>query len=327
MAWVVTAVEAAYSVFTVAIAAGETMAAIGAAATIATDVGLTMSIAGLATGNKKLSEWGGDLTLVGGVGSLATSAISSLAANAASTDVIGKAALDGTTDFGSSAAANAYVPDVGKAALDGTTDFGSSAASNAYNTGSYSGASPVADAGGINSSLQANAVAEGKNTVGILDSAGGDSLPSGHVSSNVPSTTPQATTLPGDVTPSTPASGNAPPVVVDNGAIAPVSDGTLTNPNGNRINNVSAYDASNTISQAKTSGLFDSAKQWFSGLKDTTQAEILKAAMAVPGGIQAQSNKARELAIMKQRADQTSYGSVPNYFGAGIIANAQQHKV
>jgi hypothetical protein len=39
------------------------------------------------------------------------------------------------------------------------------------------------------------------------------------------------------------------------------------------------------------------------------QAEIIKAALAVPGGLQAQKNKAAELAIAQQRVNQTSYGS------------------
>jgi len=44
--------------------------------------------------------------------------------------------------------------------------------------------------------------------------------------------------------------------------------------------------------------------------------------MAIPGGIQAQKNKAAELALAQQRTNQTSYGSqVPTF---GILAKAQK---
>ena len=54
--------------------------------------------------------------------------------------------------------------------------------------------------------------------------------------------------------------------------------------------------------------------QWNS-LGDMSKAMILKSVMAIPGGIQAQANKAKELAMMQQRVNQTSYGSQVPSFG------------
>ena len=60
---------------------------------------------------------------------------------------------------------------------------------------------------------------------------------------------------------------------------------------------------------------------WWRGLGDMSKAMILKSAMAIPGGIQAQANKAKELAMMQQRINQTSYGSqVPTF---GLINKAR----
>lgn len=62
-------------------------------------------------------------------------------------------------------------------------------------------------------------------------------------------------------------------------------------------------------------------KAWESATPQT-KAELVKAALAIPGGIQNQKNTQAQLDLQKQRVAQTSYGSdLPTF---GIIQKAQQ---
>lgn len=303
MAWVVTAVAAAFEV-------GATAAVI---MTAVSEVGMAMTVVGGLTGNKDLMKVGGVLGIAGGIGGAAAGGLFG--------DTVA-GAVNGSIGSGATNLAG----DTLKAALDGTTDFGANSASGALDLSSLgSGESGTLDAalnsGGNLSSptLAAATDATGASSPsGFLDGAGGTNQIAD------PSQALGTTPTPGAAV--APTTGAPPPATVSTGAPASVSDGSLTSS--------ASYDPSTATRLSDfqpggknyvQNGLFDSAKQWMSGLPPQAQAEILKAAMAVPGGIQAQTNKAQELAIQQQRVNQTGFGSsVTNYYGPGIIANAQK---
>lgn len=310
MAWVVTAVAAAFEV-------GATAAVI---MTAVSEVGIAMTVVGSVTGNKDLMKIGGMLGIAGGIGGAAAGGMFGEAAQGAMNSTFSNGAADAASQ---GLASGALADGAQRAATEGLAAGAAAdgAAGTLANTATGIEAPSLSQASdGINLGqwgAQGSDLNSASNS--LLDSSPFASAP------GTPTTVPGAS-LPGSVPPVD--TGNIEPVTVDTGTAPTPSDGSLTSADGNRINNLSAYSSTpagaSDVAAAKSSGLFASAQQWLTGLKPQAQAEILKAAMAIPGGIQAQSNKAQELALQQQRINQTSYSSTPNYFGAGIIANAQK---
>lgn len=302
MAWVVSAVVAAFEV-------GATAATI---MTAVTEVGMSLSVVGAVTGNKDLMKIGGVLGIAGGIGGMAAGGVFGEAAQGAMESTFGSGATAATTE---GLAQGALADGSQQAATEGLANQAAenAAAGTLSNTASGLGDIGLSQAGdGLNlSQFAGDTAGSALNTPSAITAA-----PGGAVDAAGSISTP--TTMPGSVAPV--ATGEVAPVTVDTGAIhATYGEGGL---DGGPLNGLTA--TGDTFAKAQSSGLLASAQQWLTGLHPTVKAEILKAALAVPGGIQAQMNKAQELALQQQRVNQTSYGSVPNYFGAGIIANAQK---
>lgn len=320
MAFVVTAVIAAFEV-------GATAAVI---LTAVTEVGLACTVVGAVTGNKDLMKVGSVLGIVGGVGSLVNAGISSLAEGAAvdaATTAAGSAANDGLATAATNSVADATTDSLTNSLAEtAPVNFGDIA--NAGNAPSVSGAANLSDS--------ASSLATPMPTT-----------PYGMSSSNALTDAGSAESLNGvDANGLSPNYANAPsaPALADGTNNAsnvvnnvqntgsqfgtPGSDGVggTYDQNGNLIPNANHGVEAGT---GATGGIVDSLKsgvdatsKWFKGLQPLAQSEILKSLMAVPGGIQQQKAAAARLALDQQRVNQTSYGSsVPKY---GIIASNQK---
>lgn len=311
----------AVSAITAAVGAWGTAAFIGAAATAAMETGLALTVIGAATGSKDLMKAGSVLGLAGGATGLAA----------------------GAGMFGEEIAANA-----GGWAKQGASSLATSAAGTGAETGAL--ASPVAGSsvvsapleslgtsvadGGASMARQASTLAgEASPFTGLAtDSAalptgqavGGDAVLSGAAAApNTTALDPNAGW--GSYDPLNTAQVQAPAAYSPN----PVPPGG--DPTGGQIgtglqpgDNASLYSNvgyGNSTEQTLLEKLAKEGGDWWRGLGDMSKAMIVKSAMAIPGGIQAQANKAKELAMMQQRINQTSYGSqVPTF---GIINKAR----
>lgn len=281
MAWVVSAVVTAFEVTTVA----SVLTAVAA-------VGTASTVVGAVTGNKNLMKYGGMLGVVGGVGGLINSGLSSIGATAAA-EGIGEAGAAAAGDAATSAIADSAAA-TGASALDGASSFAGSGLDSA--------------ASGIEAAN--SAVGGSSNALGSLGSTTGSSFNAG-----------TGTGI-----------GNA----ID------ASTDKLLNPISSNVSNATDFASSvnntpltrelaatqNTFGLDTGTGITGNntlleklGSQW-SNLSPQTKAELLKAGLAIPGGIQNQQNKEAELDLQRQRLAQTSYGSaVPKF---GIINQAQQ---
>ncbi len=318
MAWVVTAVVAAF----------EVTATAAVIFTAVSEVGMALTVVGAVTGSKDLMKIGGVLGLAGGIGGMAAGGLFGEAVQGAVTDNIGSSlATAGSQSAAALAADNVATQGMntfGNAAGNGIVDtslggVGQSAALGADQVAAFNpmgaASSPVADqAASAMQPLGAPANLSAANDYGTL-SAQAPAVPSVAAPDAQFSLTGPAT--------GTPSLGAAP-------------TGQLGGPNayGSFANNATGavsqspygLTAANPMPGGAAPGMFDKTMAWVKNLPPIMQAELARSVMAIPGGIQAQNNVAAANAIAQQRVNQTSYGSVPNYFGAGIIANAQKKK-
>lgn len=285
MAVFIASVTAAIADFTVATA----LAAIA-------DIGIATTIVGAVTGDKSLMKIGGELGLVGGIGSFATSAFG------AATDVATSAVSDAATNSGFAGIADQTAAETarlgGSAAADTTASTLADASGNAIT-------SSVADPSGL------SGVGADQTTSGLANVA-----PPTQTQTGAPTTVSDPTmAYPAAQDPMSSATG-----LSNLGDTVPPMGGDI---NGNgvlgNVMNKTPYNTAPGAGGGVGSFMDKLSAQWNS-FTPTTKAELLKMGMAVPGGIQAQSNKERELALQQQKVNQTSYGSqVPTF---GIIHNA-----
>lgn len=296
MAFAVTAVAAAIEVTTVA----SVLSAISA-------VGLATSVVGVVTGKPNLIKIGGELGLVGGIGGLVNGAVNGAAGNLAGvaegategaySDVAGeKFALASGTDAAGSGFGSAAADAVKSAAADGMGNIGS-AAQDAFN--------PSSTGQNFDSVIQNN-----PDLIDITKQPSGAPSITGQLGGNAG--TDIATNANGTYT----------------GAPTPLADAaTPSLPNGSVTPQIEASDVAmiNSTPGATMTDLQsikDKIGKAWDGLSPQGKAEMLKAALAIPGGIQAQKNAQRANDINQQRVNQMSYGSaVPTF---GIIAKAQK---
>lgn len=286
----------AVSAISAAVGAWGTAAFVGLAATAAAETGLALTVIGAATGSKDLMKAGSVLGLAGGATGLAA----------------------GAGMFGEAVAAESS-----------GWSLGSKAATSAADTGAVTGAtaSPVASSSltgveldplsaGAAEAGQANAltgVATDPTALQTGQAVGGGATDpaefyrmdlAGDQAANLPNGT-EAAYAPNPVPPGGDPSG------------VPIGTGMQPGDASNLYSNA-GYGNSTQMSLGEK--LMQEGGAWWKGLDKMSQAMILKSAMAVPGGIQAQANKAKELAMMQQRINQTSYGSQVPSFGLINIA-------
>lgn len=264
-------------------------AAVGTILTAVAAVGTTMSVVGLVTGNKDLTKIGGVLGLVGGLGSLAAGAFGA---------ADGVAAEGAAASGGADAALSTSSDLSGNIAAAGGAGTDAAAAANAFGTDGITAANSAGDTSGLGSGLY-NPPTD--LSTGITPPTAG--APASSLTQAIPGA--PAGTAPADpsATPIDPSAdyGNTP---------ALNADGTKS--------------AAGQLWDSMTTKL---GKIW-DGMSPQAKAEIMKSALAIPGGIQAQQNKAAELALMQQnvnvnqqRVGQTAYGSqVPSF---SLVQKAQ----
>lgn len=284
MAFVVTAVAAAIEVTTVA----TVLTAVSA-------VGMAMTVVGAVTGNKDLMKVGGVIGLAGGVGSLVNGAIDGAAA-AGAADAAASGAADAAA-AGSDAATIGATDMGGYAAGDVTSNLASSGI-DAANTGAATGMGA--------SNLGSTAA------IGAPDAAGA-SLSGAPFSA----ATPNGSTLGSGM-----YSGDA-PVDMSTGISTPAGAPTDF-ASSVRSAGYSPADSAITYgtSQSTLDQIINKVGSAWRSMSPQGKAEIVRSALAIPGGIQSQKNNEAMLALNQQKVNQTSYGSsVPTF---GIIAKAQK---
>lgn len=296
----------AVSAISTAAAAWGTAAFVGAAATAAMETGLALSVIGAATGSKDLMQAGSVLGIVGGGVGLAAGA-----------GMFGEAIAAGAAESGWS--------------------IGSSAATNAAETGAVTAGDATANAvsGGMAAGSPLEAAGTGLTENGALASStdaltGLQAAPTAVQTGEALGGNPAVLGAGGNVNPAT---GQ-----VMNSAAAPALDPSAGMGMADPLGNAAGAPAATATAPASPAALptTDPAEfakldfvpekslaeklagelgaKWNS-LGDMSKAMILKSAMAIPGGIQAQANKAKELAMMQQKINQTSYGSQVPSFG------------
>lgn len=300
MAWVVTAVAAAFEV-------GATAAVI---ATAVTEVGIATSVVGLVTGNKDLMKIGGFMSMAGGIGGLAAGAIDGAATAGISTasDLSGNVASGAAADGAMSSAVDSAV----SGAADSASAFGVDAAPGMTSDGI------VGSQLGVNSPPPSAGSAQ--PGIGIGSGAQPSMAPTG-----APAAAPDATsTIPySGAGPSN--FGTSPDVGQPGGLGSGLSDAGANNILNDGMPGPQALQTPSGVVN-NSGSIIDQLKAKFgaawNGMSANAQAEVVKAAMAVPGGIQTQQNKERELALQQQKVNQTSYGSQVPVFG--IINSAKK---
>ena len=259
--------------------------------TAITEVGLASTVIGTLTGSKELKGLGMVMGVVGGVGGLANAAFG---AATAATDVGASLAEQMGTDTGAS-----------------FSDAGFAAANPA------SGLAEAANgAGGLSDAATAFSVPD--------PMAGITTQPLG-----VPGAQNPGALMPDPIQPMNVGDPTALPSGNPVAPIDPQAPAGTNGPagNGNTYSDVHDpnYAAVNANSAGAGGDIWRDVSAKLGGawekLGATGKAEVIKAAMAIPGGIQAQKNKAAELALTQQKVTQSSYGSaVPSF---GIINQAQ----
>ncbi len=299
----VVAVEGAIAVTTVA----SVLSAVAA-------VGAAMTVVGTVTKSKELVSTGKVLGLVGGIGSLANGVLTGLTATAAEAGVAEGASAGAYSDV----AGEQFAQSVGQ---DAAGSSFSNAASAAANGGASGFTTTPIDMG-----------PNGSPTGGII---GGAQAP---VPTGVVSGAPDLSAAPSDGM----TKLAVPDAQVDTSAGAATGQPAMADP-------MSAGDVSNlanTNLPTTASGIEDLAQTYgtdqgtFDGIKAKVgkawdsmspqmKMELVKSALAIPGGIQTQKNSERNLDIAQQNANtnaqnvtQHSYGNqVPTF---GIINRAMK---
>lgn len=287
------------------VAGGAVLAGVVTAATVA-EVALGLTVVGAVTGSKELTQLGAGLGLGGGLGGLASDAgmfgevaggASDAATSTATTNAVRAGSAEGTA-----------LGDLPTNQLTGVQ-----AQESALQTGVAQGGAPALQGAGGNVNAVTGQVAGGANTP-AMDAGWGANDPLGN-----------ATTAASNPTQAVPGSSSELPVsdpayeAAKNQYYNQASTGVSgAGPDADFPNGVGN---SSTISNNLASRIADSLGESWKKLDPRSQAEILKSVMAIPGGIQAQQNKAKELALQQQRVNQTSYGSqVPTF---GLINKAR----
>ena len=293
---------------------------VGLVATAVADVGLAMSLVGAVTGNQTLSKYGGELALAGGITSLGA-------------DVFGAAA---STAGETTAGVTSTTADVSTGTVtDGTVSTagsGSGSTAGQVGSGGLDGAPAPSTPGTSISGGGSSALPTPDTPVPSPDTAGvpvNGSLATQAANPPVPS----AATMAGDTSIATgaPAANGGLPI-----------DGTLAGTGANTTAQTAATAAGSgggdTLAatsgtsggvpdiqpgQATEPGNFlgdatQNVKDAWNKLGDTSKAEIIKAALSVPGGIQAQKNKAAELAIQQQNANIAQQNTAQHSYGSSV---------
>lgn len=369
MAWVVTAVVAAFEV-------GATAAVIF---TAVSEVGMAMSVVGAVTGNKDLMKIGGVLGLAGGIGgaaaggmfgeSVASAVNSNVGSGLATAGAQSATALaaDNMATNGMNAGADGMLatsaPVLGQGEVASTDLSGSSPITRGMTGGVGGQTTFIPGAGDTNelTSLGGSPGAAGSNTADMqrqvtnwsdhVPAEAGSFDANGKWTGQAPvkpnyfdypsAAEPSALTGSGGVnsqpTAATTAAGTVQPTGMT--ALEHLDSIQPTNPQAvsaemmrgsNAAGAAGATGAGGTpwldagTLNKPTGSIFDKAMAWAKDLPPVIQAELAKSILSIPGGIQAQNNIARANAIKQQQVNQTSYNTVPNYFGAGIVANAMK---
>ena len=286
----------AVSAIATAVGAWGTAAFIGAAATAAMETGLALTVIGAATGSKDLMKAGSVLGLVGGATGLAA----------------------GAGMFGEEVASAAGGWATGSSAATEATGAGAGATTSPVASSTVVG-TPLSEAGtgllenGAATAAQANPMTGLAADQTALET--GQAIGGGQALATDPAEFARMDAL----------SPNAATVAPTEAAYAPNPVPPGGDPTGGQIGTgLQAGDTGSLYSNAGYGNstqmslgekLMKEGADWWKGLDKMSQAMILKSAMAIPGGIQAQANKAKELALMQQRVNQTSYGSQVPTFG------------
>jgi hypothetical protein len=281
MAFFVTAVEA--------VAAAWATTTVATVATAVSSVGMAMSVTGLVTGNQNLIKYGGQLSLVGGVTSLAAGAFEKIAL-----EKLGTEAIKTGADAGTNVLAN-------QSAIANTA--GDLTASNLQNFGSYAGDIP----NNINAQSFSN---------NALNAASPPPVEIGVNSAPNLSSVETASPAQAAAAPAAPAAAAPPMSAADKAAVMTDSTGTQSSTISDAAAN-GTLTGGNSFAPGSIQDYLNRTQKWFKELSPLGQAEILKSILAVPGGIQAQKNKADELAMLQQKTNQSSYGN--SIRPAGII--------
>jgi hypothetical protein len=308
MAFVVTAVAAAFEV-------GATAATI---LTAVSEVGIACTVVGAVTGSKDLIKVGSVLGVVGGVGSLINAGISSVAESAASEALANQATQEAGTSL----------------AEFGGTDIAENVGANAVtNTATDAAANSLTNTATNN---LANGVAT--NTATNLTGDVAASTPTVVAQNGIPPIDSSLAGSPNYVDPTAGVTSPNAPVVADgtNGAQTTVDNvskvGTTdyspiqgNNPAGQAAEDYGTLDTGIKPSNDLLSTVKEKFGAAWESMGERGKSEILKSIMAVPGGIQQQKNAAAQLALQQQKVNQTSYGGqVPRFGTFGIINSAKK---
>lgn len=290
----------AISAIGAAAAAFGTEAFVGLAITAVADTGMALSVVGAVTGNKKLTQVGAAMGLAGGVGMMANSMFGAAA------DVAGDAAMGGVGNVDNYAVQQGASADLTSGYTSGAADAADSATNGmadlANTTEAGITASPVSTSSVTGAPLSQQTGTATGGTPALSGSGGNLDPVTGQVAPTSGTTTVSAT--PGATTTTTTGGsgmgmngvGNVDNYAMQQGASPDLGSGYTSAGSG-------------IINSSRAGGIIDSIKDVWGKLGDSQKAEVLKAALAVPGGIQAQQNKARELALQASKIQQTSYGS------------------
>ena len=326
-----------------AIATAIEVGTVASALTAVAAVGAATSVVGAITGDKGLMQIGGVLGLVGGLGGLAAGALGAgggiFADAAATADSVG-AGISGAS-AGDVAASSAFdagnFPGMATDAASSGATVGTNSALNAANSGvqtypvgtnaSVPGSDLTLDGGAAPPPINPTTGLPSAPGVQQLNPITGTATPApnaapdpslanySHEGLNSQSGILGSNTVAPPVDPATPA--------------APLQQGgaNYSNEGGNYPNgtNTANSPVNATSAAPGTPSMMDSiigklGDTWHA-MSPNAQSELMKSVLAIPGGIQTQNNKAKELALAQQRINQTSYGSqVPRY---GILNRAK----
>ncbi|MBC3919150.1 hypothetical protein H8L32_16785 [Undibacterium sp. CY18W] len=335
MAWVVTAVVAAFEVTTVA----TVLTAISA-------VGMATTVVGAVTGNKNLMKIGGEISMVGGIGSLVNAGIGALGAagaDVAAGQIGAEAASQAAGDAATDAASDALGDSVSDAVSDGLAG-GLDSAELIPND--YSKISGIADTtpGTPGSDIVGSDLA-GKDLIGNQATVAG-----ADTANTVAQTTP-INTAPMQPPPIDDAITGAPvddvlnPASGTNGLRQPGlqfnTNGTVNTTTSNKFavageDLAGGLDSGELIPNdySKIQGVvpgsgtpqnqsfLDKLGSKWDSLSPGQKMDFAKMALSIPGSIQNQRNQQAALDIQRQKLAQTSYGSdVPRF---GIINSVRR---
>lgn len=338
MAWVVTAVVAAFEVTTVA----TVLTAISA-------VGMATTVVGAVTGNKNLMKIGGEISMVGGIGSLVNAGIGALGAAGAAgadvaagqiaTDMASQTAGDAVADAASDAVSNVATDGLVADSVPGLAGTVSDASAMAGGTPAWTSAGTGSDGGfGLSSDVAGSDwIGSQQNNMGMSTDVTGAVNPPNNFIQPVSQTVP----MQGTVNSSLDVGGN----VV--GSDIPPQPGLQFNTNGS-VNtttgnkfaetanfNERRFDTASGIGDSNPNGsgaaqivpdspvatstenqsFLDKLGSKWDSLTDAQKLEFTKTGLALPFNILNQRNQQAALELQRQKQAQTSYGSAVPRFG------------